>query len=69
MSKYINLNTEEYQEGLLSYIEVKEVAKTAEVDGRKKEKNSIAQKLKLMGLSKEQIKEATGLSDGDIEGL
>jgi predicted transposase/invertase (TIGR01784 family) len=60
---------EEYQESLLTYIEVKEVAKTAEDDGRKKEKISIAQKLKLMGLSKEQIKEATGLSDEDIEAL
>jgi predicted transposase YdaD len=60
---------EEYQESLLTYIEVKEVAKTAEDDGRKKEKISIAQKLKLMGLSKMQIQEATGLSDEDIEAL
>ena len=60
---------EEYQEILLTYIEAKEVAKTAEDDGRKKEKNSIAQKLKLMGLSKEQIKEATGLTGEDIDEL
>jgi predicted transposase/invertase (TIGR01784 family) len=60
---------EEYQESLLTYIEVKEVVKTAEDDGKSKATIAIAQKLKLMGLSKEQIKEATGLSDRDIEGL
>ena len=69
LAKMTPMQYEEYQESLLTYIEVKEVAKTAEDDGRKKEKISIAQKLKLMGLSKEQIKEATDLSDKDIDEL
>ena len=60
---------EEYQESLLTYIEVKEVVKTAEDDGRNKEKLAIAQKLKMMGLSNEQIQEATGILGGEIEGL
>lgn len=69
LAKMTPMQYEEYQESLLTYIEVKEVAKTAEDDGRKKEKISIAQKLKLMGLTKEQIQEATGLSGEDIDEL
>jgi predicted transposase/invertase (TIGR01784 family) len=60
---------EQYQESLLTYIEVKEVVKTAEDDGRKKEKIEIAQKLKQMSLTSSQIKEATGLSIGEIDEL
>jgi len=60
---------EQYQESLLTYIEVKEVVKTAEDDGRKKEKIEIAQKLKQMNLTSSQIKEATGLSIGEIDEL
>ena len=60
---------EQYQESLLTYIEVKEVVKTAEDDGRKKEKIDIAQKLKQMGLTTFQIKEATGLSTDEIDEL
>ncbi|TAE39559.1 MAG: Rpn family recombination-promoting nuclease/putative transposase [Runella slithyformis] len=59
----------EYQESLLIYIEVKEIVKTAEDEGRTKEKLEIAKKLKGMELSKNQIKEATGLSDKEIDGL
>jgi len=60
---------EQYQESLLTYIEVKEVVKTAEDDGRKKREIEIAKKLKEMGLSKNQIKEATGLLDEEVDGL
>ncbi len=59
----------EYQESLLIYIEVKEIVKTAEDEGRTKEKLEIAKKLKGMELPKNQIKEATGLSDKEIDGL
>jgi predicted transposase/invertase (TIGR01784 family) len=60
---------EQYQESLLTYIEVKEVVKTAEDDGRKKEKIEIAQKLKQLSLTSSQIMEATGLSIGEIDEL
>jgi predicted transposase/invertase (TIGR01784 family) len=53
----------------LTYFEVKEVVKTAEDDGRKKEKIEIAQKLKQMSLTSSQIKEATGLSIREIDEL
>lgn len=56
---------EQYQESLLTYIEVKEVVKTAELDGVKK----VAKKMFEMGLSIEQIIEATGLSKNEIEEL
>lgn len=67
LAKMTPMKYEEYQESLLNYVEVKELAKTAEDDGRRKEKIEIAQKLKLMGLSTEQVQEATGLSGEDIE--
>lgn len=60
---------EQYQESLLTYIEVKEVVKTAEDDGRKKEKTEIAHRLKQMGFLDTQIKEATGLTDEEISEL
>jgi len=60
---------EQYQESLLTYIEVKEVVKTAEDDGRKKEKIEIAQKLKQLSLTSSQIMEATGLSIDEIDEL
>lgn len=56
---------EQYQESLLTYIEVKEVVKTAELDGVKK----VVKKMFEMGLSIEQIIEATGLSKNEIEEL
>ena len=56
---------EQYQESLLTYIEVKEVVKTAELDGVKK----VAKKMFEMGLSIEQIVEATGLSIREIDEL
>ena len=58
LAKMTPMQYEEYQESLLTYIEVKEVAKTAENDGRKKREVEIAQKLKSMGFSKIQIQEA-----------
>ena len=60
---------EQYQESLLTYIEVKEVVKTAEADGEKKKAFEIAQKLKQMGLTKDQIKEVTVLNDDEIDNL
>jgi predicted transposase/invertase (TIGR01784 family) len=60
---------EQYQESLLTYIEVKEVVKTAEDDGRKKEKIGIAKELKLDGISVEKIIKYTGLSKDEIEEL
>lgn len=56
---------EQYQESLLTYIEIKEVVKTAELDGVKK----VAKKMREMGLSKSQIKEATGLMDDEVNEL
>ena len=56
---------EQYQESLLTYIEVKEVVKTAELDGVKK----VAKKMFELGLSIEQIVEATGLSIREIDEL
>jgi predicted transposase/invertase (TIGR01784 family) len=58
---------EQYQESLLTYIEVKEVVKTAEEEGRKKEKILVAQKMKQMGLSLEQISDITGLTEKEIK--
>ena len=60
---------EQYQESLLTYIEVKEVVKTAEDDGRKKEKIEIFKELKLDGISIEKIVKYTGLTKDEIEGL
>ena len=54
-----------YQDSLLTYIEVKEVIKTAELDGIKK----VARKMLDMGIPKNQISEATGLSLDEINEL
>jgi hypothetical protein len=78
MAKYINPYTdfgfkklfgEEANKDLLTYIEVKEVVKTAEMDGERKKALEIAKKLKEMGFPKNQIKEATGLLDEEIDEL
>lgn len=55
-----------YQESLLTYIEVKEVVKTAELDGEKKKALEVAHKLKQMGMPALQISEATGVTLEDI---
>lgn len=60
---------EQYQESLLTYIEVKEVVKTAENDGRKKEKLEIASKMKKKGFSNKEISEMTELTDDEIDEL
>lgn len=72
MSKYINpytkmtpLQYEQYQESLLTYIEVKEVVKTAELDGVKK----VAKELKNDGLVVDKIIKYTGLSRYEIDEL
>ncbi|MCU0339372.1 MAG: Rpn family recombination-promoting nuclease/putative transposase, partial [Spirosomaceae bacterium] len=56
---------EQYQESLMTYIEVKEVVKTAELDGLKK----VAMRMKQKGFSKKEIHELTGLDDTEIEEL
>lgn len=54
-----------YQESLMTYIEVKEVVKTAELDGVKK----VARELKDDGVSVEKIMKYTNLSADEIKNL
>lgn len=60
---------EQYQESLLTYIEVKEVVKTAELDGEKKGKKEVARELKKLGIDKEIIIKSSGLSSFEIDEL
>jgi predicted transposase/invertase (TIGR01784 family) len=60
---------EQYQESLLTYIEVKEVVKTAEDDGRKKREIEIAKEMKNNNEPTEKIMKYTGLSKEDIDEL
>ncbi|NBA76295.1 Rpn family recombination-promoting nuclease/putative transposase [Emticicia sp. ODNR4P] len=55
----------EYQESLLTYIEVKEVVKTAKDDG----KREVASELKKLGVALEIIAQTTGLSIQEILAL
>lgn len=55
----------EYQESLLTYIEVKEVIKTAKDDG----KREVAKEMKEDGLAIEKIVKYTGLSKEEVEEL
>ena len=59
------LQYEQYQESLMTYIEVREVVKTAELDGVKK----VAKELKNLGVDIEIIIKSTGLSQQEIEAL
>ena len=56
---------EQYLESLLTYIEVKEVVKTAELDGVKK----VAKELKNLGVAYEIIIKSTGLTQNEINEL
>jgi predicted transposase/invertase (TIGR01784 family) len=56
---------EQYQESLLTYIEVKEVVKTAELDGVKK----VAKELKNLGVAYEIIIKSTGLTQNEFNEL
>jgi predicted transposase/invertase (TIGR01784 family) len=56
---------EEYQKSLMSYIEVKEVVKTAESDGIKK----VAREMKNDGVGTDKIIKYTGLSKNEIDEL
>ncbi|TAE99850.1 MAG: Rpn family recombination-promoting nuclease/putative transposase [Runella slithyformis] len=60
---------EQYQESLLVYIEVKEVVKTAEMDGEKKKALAIAKELRQDGFSVEKIIKYTGLLKSEIDEL
>lgn len=59
----------EYEQSRLSYLELKEVKNTAEMDGRKKREHEIAQGMKIAGEPKEKIKKYTGLTDDEIDRL
>ncbi len=69
VAKMTPLQYEQYQESLLTYIEVKEVVKTAEEDGSKKRAIAIAKELKNDNLPTDKIMKYTGLSKGEIEEL
>ncbi len=56
---------EQYQESLLTYIEVKEVVKTAKDDG----KREVAKELKELGVDISIIIKSTGLSSSEIDEL
>ena len=56
---------EQYQESLLTYIEVKEVVKTAKDDG----KREVAARMKMKGFSLKDIAEMTDLSIDEIKEL
>ena len=56
---------DKYQESLMSYIEVREVVKTAEEDNSKK----IAREMKKDGVSSDKIMKYTGLSEKEIDNL
>jgi len=60
---------EQYQESLLTYIEVKEVVKTAEADGEKRKALEIAKEMKEDGIGMEKIIKYTGLSKEEIDEL
>ncbi len=64
MSKYINPYTK-YQENLLTYIEVKEVVKTAKDDG----KREVAKEMKDSNEPIEKIIKYTGLSADEVDEL
>ena len=65
LAKMTPLQYEQYQESLLTYIEVKEVVKTAEMD----ERNKIAAHLKRLGVDYSIIRESTGLTEKEINEL
>ncbi|TAF81189.1 MAG: Rpn family recombination-promoting nuclease/putative transposase [Runella slithyformis] len=65
LAKMTPMQYEQYQESLLTYIEVKEVVKTAELDGVRK----VAKELKRDGLATEKIIKYTGLSKSEIDEL
>jgi predicted transposase/invertase (TIGR01784 family) len=69
VAKMTPLQYEQYQESLLTYIEVKEVVKTAEEDGSRKRALAIAKELKDDNLPTDKIMKYTGLSKGEIEEL
>lgn len=73
IAKYSKEERAIYEESLKYYRDLKNVVDTAyddgKSDGKIEEKNKIARKLKLMGLSIEQIQEASGLSKEEIEKL
>jgi predicted transposase/invertase (TIGR01784 family) len=56
---------EQYQESLLTYIEVKEVVKNAKDDG----KREVAARMKMKGFSLKDIAEMTDLSIDEIKEL
>ncbi len=58
---------DEYEQSRMSYLEVKEVANTAEMDGRKRREHEIAKEMKAEGEPNEKIKKYTGLTNDEID--
>ena len=60
---------EQYQESLMTYVEVKEVINTARDDGKREQAEIIAKELKRLGVDITIIIQSTGLSQNAIEQL
>lgn len=60
---------DEYEQSRMTYLEVKAVVDTAEMDGYKRGRIEMAKNLKSLGISLEIIKESSGLSLEEIERL
>jgi predicted transposase/invertase (TIGR01784 family) len=69
IAKFSTAERELYEESLKYYRDIKNVVDTAFDDGKIKRNFEIAKKLKSMGLEIEQITEATGLSEEEINKL
>ena len=72
VAEVANMTTQqrnEYEQSRLSYLEIKEVKNTAEIDARKKREYEIAKEMKKDGEPIEKIKKYTGLSDDEIKKL
>lgn len=60
---------DEYEQSRMSYLEVKEVANTAEMDGHKRARIEMAREMKKAGETSNKIKKYTGLIDNEIDKL
>ena len=69
ISKFTPNERVSYQKSLKYYRDLKNVTDTARDEGKVEGKIEVAKNLKTMGLSMEQIVQATGLSKGEIEVL
>jgi predicted transposase/invertase (TIGR01784 family) len=60
---------DEYEQSRMTYLEIKAVVDTAELDGMKKKAIEIAKAMKKRGMDKNAISEFTGLSSEEIDKL